>query len=166
MSEIFNRAIDYATKTMVAEGTLNPMLMGYTEDEVFVIPMSRLFGENRDMTIADLLTIYFLSHGVTSYVLMHEASLRHEPANGGKPRQVEAVMVVEVSRESQAVSVHEVKRGTEVSLIPFPLKPGNLSGKLVSLLPLEGFTVEEPMLEIAESIVNSMGSRRLPLRHG
>ena len=162
---IFDRAVEYAKQTMVSDGNLMPVLMAYTSDEVIVIPMAKLFGENRDMTIADLLTIYFLLHGVTSYVLMHEAMLRHEPANGGKPRKVEAVMVVEVGREHQSVSVHEVVRGQGISIVPFPLKPGNLTGKLTSLLPKDDFTTEDVMFEIAESIVNAMGSKRLPLRY-
>lgn len=164
MSEIFDRAVLYAKKTIISDGNLMPVLMAYTSDEVIVIPMERLIGENRDMTIADLLTIYFLLHGVTSYVLMHEAMLQHEPANGGKPRKVEAVMVVEVGRGTQSVSVHEVVR-EPLSIIPFPMKPGNLEGKLVSLLPKEDLAVEDVMFEIAESIINAMGSKRLPLRY-
>lgn len=165
MSEVFNKAVEYATRAMAKDGHVEPMLMAYTSDSIIVIPMVKLFGEDRDMTLADLIKIYFLTHRVESYVLMHEACLRHEPANGGRPRKVEAVMVVEVSRDAQSVSVHEVKRQPQVTLVPFPLKPGNLSGRLMALLPADDFTVEDVMVEIAESIVNSMGSTTLPRKY-
>lgn len=161
-TKIFDRAVEFAKSSMESDGTLPPMLMAYTEESVIVIPLLRVVGPQGDMTLADLIKIYFLAQGVESYVLMHEAMLRHEPA-GGKPRRLEAVMVVEVSRDGQSISVHEVKRDQgKPWLEPYSLKKGELSGKLTSLLPPDDFTAEDALVEIAESVVLSMGCRKLP----
>ena len=165
MSEIFQRAISYAKETIELDGRLPPILMAYTADSVIVIPMARLMGEERKM-ISDLLPAFFMAHGVTSYVMMHESWMNKEPVQGGKSQRLEVIMVIEVSREGTAANVHQIKReGLEIKLSPLDLGKGSMEGKLMSLLPAENAEFPDVCFEIAESIINSMGSRKLPLRY-